>query len=171
MVIDAFTLENTGICANDMEPSNACLATANFTGQVTAITNGLAREFGLNVGSYNVKVCGSLFLLLLCYYSTLRCRTKLKTILKSVYTSMMTIDALINYIHLMWVPISMSKPNGCKTHLIDLIGLSKTLHTLDFYLLHLQQTLHLPLHHQNINMFLVPHKNNLHPKQTVLHLL
>src|SRR5260370_8626267 len=61
MVIDAFTLENTGICADDMEPSNACLATANFTGQVTSITNGLAREFGLNVGSYNVKVCGSLF--------------------------------------------------------------------------------------------------------------
>jgi len=61
MVIDAFTLENTGICADDMEPSNACLATANFTGQVTAITNGLAREFGLNVGSYNVKVCDTLF--------------------------------------------------------------------------------------------------------------
>ena len=61
MVIDAFTLENTGICADDMEPSNAHLATANFTGQVTAITNGLAREFGLNVGSYNVKVCGTLF--------------------------------------------------------------------------------------------------------------
>src|SRR6266478_10008042 len=101
-----------------------------------------------------------------CYYSTLRCRTKLKTILKSIYTLMMTIDALINYIHLMWVPISMSKPNGygCKTHLIDLIGSSKTLHTLDFYLLHLQQTLHLPLHHQNINMFLVTQKNNLHPK-------
>src|SRR5260370_34095232 len=47
MVIDAFTLENTGICADDMESSNAWLATANFTGQVTAITNGLAREFGL----------------------------------------------------------------------------------------------------------------------------
>ncbi|KAF8325333.1 uncharacterized protein EI90DRAFT_3157005 [Cantharellus anzutake] len=55
MIIDATTVENIGIRADELEPSSARLATAHFVGQVTTIADGSTREFGLNVGTYSAK--------------------------------------------------------------------------------------------------------------------
>ncbi|KAF8327475.1 uncharacterized protein EI90DRAFT_3127159 [Cantharellus anzutake] len=55
MMLDASTVENIRILAEDMQPSNTQLATAHFVGQVTTVGNGSGREFGLNVSTYSPK--------------------------------------------------------------------------------------------------------------------